>query len=404
MISCPHCQTSTPDELKFCRHCKNQTKCLNKDCGQLLISDETFCFHCGESVKENHRQTQLNKFVHDVKQQGKNLEEHTEFIFSDDVAREIAPFVGGQFLGGSPQRSVTPPKHNNTFVPLVPKALTQNAPGQETGEISQAEPVIEPLLDNAPTRVNTRFFRRDGDVLLAETKDYKGTNWAKQQRYFILLYAAAYEELFGKPVPEKDHFKSVAEKANIIDRSNFTKYLSEEIKKHFLETSNGLALNNDGKLEVQRIIADIDNPKITEGEAYWNKSQTDTTKRIRLSDKDKQRLQDWAKEDIDVGQLDPLLLKSGLDYALFAFWSLITHLKKGEGFPWNEAFEYLKARPIAVSASPETFSRAVKSDSNKEYFRADGEAYFLTPEANTKVESWIAGNSKPSGPDKKTAS
>ncbi len=84
-----------------------------------------------------------------------------------------------------------------------------------------------------------------------------------------------------------------------------------------------------------------------------------------------------------------------------AFWLLITHLKKGESFRWNEAYEYLKALPIAVSASPETFSKAVKSESNKEFFRESGEAYFLSPEANAKVDGWIAGTSKPGSSDGK---
>ncbi len=395
VLTCPSCQSETPAEHSFCVICNQQTRCLHSECNKVLVSGKNFCFACGKPVPAAINNSKQNKFVHDVKQQGKNYDEHTEFTFSDEVAREIAPFVGGQFFSQSPQRPVTPPKYN-TVVPLAPKALTESDPGQENAENGQTETTAEPLLDNVPTRVNNRFFMRDGDILLAETKDYKGATWAKQQRYFILLYASAYEELLGKAVPEKDHFKTVAEKANIIDRSNFTKYLTEEVKKHFLETSTGLALNNDGKLEVQRIVADIDNPQVAEGEAYWNKSQADTTKRIRLSDKDKQRLQDWAKENVDVGQLDSLLLKSGLDYALFAFWSLITYLKKGERFPWNEAYEYLKARPVAVSASPEAFSRAVKSDNNKDYFRADGEAYFLTPEANAKVESWVTGNSRPS--------
>jgi len=195
--------------------------------------------------------------------------------------------------------------------------------------------------------------------------------------------------------------KAIAEKASIIDKNNFTRYLSEEIIKNFLTTSTGLALNSDGKQEVLRVLAEVDNPQIQEGHPYWSKSQTDATKRSYLNDKDKERLQEWAKEDINLGQLDPLLLKSGRDYALLAFWLLITHLKKGESFRWNEAYEYLKALPIAVSASPETFSKAVRSENNKDYFRESGEAYFLSPEANAKVDGWIAGTTKPGSPDGK---
>ncbi len=403
MIPCPHCQTSTPDELKFCRHCKNQTKCLNKDCGQLLISGETFCFHCRETVKENQRQTQLNKFVHDVKQQGKNFDEHTEFIFSDDVARELAPFVSGQLFGGLSKRPPISPKLNDVPIQSVPKALTESPAEQETFTDGAAEAKSEQASDNI-LQGAARFFRRDGDVLLAETKDYKGSNWAKQQRYFLLLYAAAYEQLLDKPVPNKEHLKVAAENAKIADKNNFTKYLNEEVAKHFLSTSTGLALNSDGKREVTRIMADMDNTEVPEGEPYSTKSQAEATKRIRLSDKDKARLQEWAKEDVNLGGLDPLLLKSGCDYALLAFWLLITHLEKGKSFPWNEAYEYLNASAIPVSASPETFSRAIKSKSCEGYFRESGDAYFLAPEANAKVERWIAGTSKPGDPDIKAAS
>ena len=289
-------------------------------------------------------------------------------------------------------------------VPLspIPKALAEGTAEQDTVTTEQTEEIDSPSVANGTPFTAGLLFRRDGEILLAETKDYKGSSWADQQRRFILLYASAYELSLGKPVPGVEHFKAVAEKASVLDKNNFTRYTSETVVKYFLTTSTGLALNQDGKREVERIISEINNPQTTPGHEYWNQSHSDTTNRYWLSDKDKERLHSWTQENVDLGRLDILKIKSGRDYALLAFWLIIDYLKKGDCFRWNEAYEFLKAKYQAISASPETFSKAVKSASNSKYFRESGEAYFLTPEAKTTVENWIAGTSTPGSSEAKT--
>jgi len=207
MITCPSCQTSTSDEFNFCRHCKNQIKCLNKECGRTLIIGEPLCLYCGETVPASQYQTQQNKFIHDVKQKGSTYEEHTEFLFSDHVATELAPFIGGQMARRQPLPTSSQVRRANVPVSPTPLALTEGPAEQENTDVEQAQTMPEPSPADGTPQGSARLFQRDGDILLADTKDYKGTNWAEQQRRFIVLYAAAYEQLLGKPVSNKDHFK-----------------------------------------------------------------------------------------------------------------------------------------------------------------------------------------------------
>ncbi len=394
-VTCPTCQQLTSAEYNFCLHCKSQTKCLKSDCGHLLVTGMDICLFCGEPIKAMTAQSQTNRLRRIIKPTKYGDAEDIDFQFSDHVATELAPFISGQMPGRQPQQRPISIRTANIPPALAQQVLEESIGEQETinGQQEDTTPTQAPTTNLAQGAA--RFFRRDGDFLLLDTKDFKGTNWADQQRRFILLYAYAYEELLAKPVANKDHFKAAAEKASINDKNNFSRYLNDYISRYILETSTGLALNNDGKQEVLRIIGEMDNAQVPAGFQYANKSQSESTKRSFLNDKDKERLHTWAQEDVALGQLDFLSITTGRDYALLAFWLLITHLKKGDRFRWNEAYEFLKAKYKAISASSETFSKAVKSPHNTHYFRVSDEAFFLSPEANTKVEAWVAGTSKP---------
>ena len=73
------------------------------------------------------------------------------------------------------------------------------------------------------------------------------------------------------------------------------------------------------------------------GFEYWKRETGNATERHRLSNKDKERLDKWAEEDVDLGQLDVLSLKSSLQYALVAFWILTKKLNKVAAIHRHEA-------------------------------------------------------------------
>jgi len=400
-IACPTCHKDLPAAFNFCPHCKSQVKCRNLECQQPLVTGVDICVHCGTATQSITLQPLRNKFTRVITQGKYGPSEKTDFDFTDHAATELASAIGGMVLGRQPPQPPYQTRPNHVQAQSLPIALVETSAEQEPGATEPTHESPPPTPVNDDPQGAARFFRRDGDYLLATKKDYKGTTHAEQQRRFILLYASAYEQLFDKSVPNKDHFKAAAEKASILDKNHFTIYLNGLCKQYISESSSGYFVNDDGKPEVERIVAEIDNSSIPAGDAYWNKTPANTTEKYRLPKEDKQRFHGWAKEEVKLGTLDILDIKSGRDYALLAYWLLITHLKKGEGFRWNEAFEYLKTRYQTISVTSNAFSRAVTRDEEGKLFRKNGEAYFLSSDAITVVEKWVSGTSKPGSGDKK---
>ena len=114
----------------------------------------------------------------------------------------------------------------------------------------------------------SKYFKVDGEVLVSIHKDFKGTTWAEQQKRFIILYTWAYNKAFNKPVPNKGHFKTVAQSASVYDQFNFSNYLNAILKKELSPTSNGFILSSDGERENKKILEEIDNQDVREGKKY----------------------------------------------------------------------------------------------------------------------------------------
>lgn len=394
-ITCPHCGTETSSQYNFCVACDKQWRCLNRDCGKLLITGKTFCLGCGQPLTSVMLpQSQPNTYIRNMKQQGRNYEEHVEFSVSDHAVTELAPFIVGQMLSPSTHRvyektGITGPANSNrTVPPITAMGEHQEVPQLPLGE--PEPPATDTVQLSQPLNGAARYFVRDGDFLVATVKDFRGKNWAHQQKHFVLLYASAYHQIFQGPISSKEHLKSAAEKTGVYDSSNFTRYLGEVIREYFTELSTGYQLNPDGEKEITRIIALIDDDKAKPGHEYWSRASTPPAKRPRLSNQDKSKLHEWAQEEVQLGSLDIRRINKARDYALVSLWVIIAHLKKAEAVRWNDAYYYFKEKYKAISASPEAFSYAIKNDTNK-YFRQTDDLFFLSPEGQEKVENWIAG-------------
>jgi hypothetical protein len=388
-LTCPSCNSETPNEYNFCIVCNQQVKCLSPDCGKRLVPSKPFCFSCGQAIaKVPASQTQTNRYVRSIKQSGKTFEELTEFSMSDHAVSEIAPFIVGQVMSKS--QRITYPVASNVSVPSqqlslnLSDALTEIPTPQLPEATVSSTP--EPNLVGAAI-----YFEQDGDYLIANIKDFKGTTWADQQKRFILLYASAYHQIFGQFVPDKEHFKKAAERASILDPNNFTKYLAEAIRTYLSEIGGRFKLNHDGEKEVKAILARIEDDNIASGNKYWERSNTTAGKRQRFNKDDKTRVQNWAQEEVSLGSLSIRDIRSAKDYALVSLWILTVHLSEAEAVRWNDAYYYFKEKFTTLSVKPETFSRALSKSENGRYFQKAGELFYLTSEGQQKVESWIAG-------------
>lgn len=388
-LTCPFCSTETSSEYNFCIFCNQQTRCLNPECGKHLVPGKSFCFTCSQPIsKTSTLQTQQNKYVRDVEQTGKNYKEHTEFTFSDHAVSEIAPFIAGQIIS-RPQRLSSPGTLNQS-VPLQQPIVSLNDVLPEA-EVPQLPEAIERQPLDSHQAGAAKYFERDSEHLVATVKDFKGSTWAEQQKRFILLYASAYHRFFGQPVPDKEHFKKAAERASILDSSNFTRYLGEAIRTYLNEIGGGFKLNQDGEKEVKIILARIENDNVSAGTKYWERNTTSNTKRHRVSKEDKLRLEEWAKEEVDLGSLKVRDIKSARDYALVSLWLLTIKLRKANAIRWNDAYYYFKEKFTTISVEAISFSRAISKPINEKYFRKTGDLYFLSSEGHQKVEGWLAG-------------
>jgi hypothetical protein len=363
-----------------------------------LLPGKSFCFHCGQSiVSQNISQTQPNKLIRRIEQKGKDFEEYFELTASDNAIKELAPVIKNQIVS-PPARIHSPLNFDNSIQsPEVELENTSEIDSQELPQLPAQAPQIQKL--NPADCPTSMYFERNGEFLVATRKDFKGSNWAEQQRRFILLYTSAYYHYYGKPVPSKEHFKTAAQKASILDPTNFPKYLNESVQRFISELEEGYKLNHDGEKEVNQIIGYIDDENIKQGHPYWSRNTNSGTKRQRLSKDDKNKLKEWAQEDFDLGQLEVRDIEKPRDYAMISLWLITIKLKKAQTVRPTEAYNFFKEKFKTISVSPQGFSRAMSNSNNKKYFSESAGRYYLTSEAEKQVERWIAGEPLSSSAD-----
>jgi hypothetical protein len=405
-ITCPVCSADTPAEYNFCVTCDKQIKCLNPDCNKLLVAGKTFCFTCGQPIASVLAQAgHPNRYQHTVKQKGDNYEESTEWNVSDHAVSELAPFIVDGVTMRAHQRTIYQGRRNGP-----------NAPSDTQREAITGQTDTTPLLSQGESGATTqpeqtgggaekkdskegaaRYFVQDGEYLVASHKDFRGKNWAEQQRRFILLYAAAYPKFFdGKPVPSRDHFVEAAKRASIIDLNNFGKDLTGLCRRELTQVSSGFAIGSDGEIEVNKIIINIEDEKAEAGYPYWEHGPQSPTTKFRLSNEDKARIKNWTQEDVQLGSFDIRTINNARDYAMFALWLITVRLKKAETVRWNDAYYFLKEKFPAITATPNGFSKAITNPKNANVFRSIEDRYFLSPDGQAEVEKWIAGTAAPS--------
>jgi hypothetical protein len=404
-VSCPICNADTPDQYNFCTSCDKQIKCLNPDCNKLLVAGKTFCFTCGQPIPsistELGQPNQPNRYFKRVTQRGDDFDEITEWNASDDAVRELAPFI----VEGMTIRPRTIYRGRNNG----PTTSSDNSPEQREiagteqrqlppmGDESQADQSREDAAGAAPQEKRevkdgaARYFERDGDALALKKKDFKGKTFKEQQRNYVLVYTAAYRQVFGKPVPSREHLNEIARSESIYDR-NFPNYLTQLTRRELREVSSGFTLTDDGEKEVTRILALMSDDKLT-GHPYWDRNAGTPTRKQRASKDDKTKIKEWAQKDVELGKLHIRDITASLDFALVACWVLTVHLKVVNAVKWTDAYQYMKEKFETISANSDKFRLAMTR--NEKHFRKnDEQQYYLTADGQKRVEDLIANGLK----------
>lgn len=399
-VICQFCKELTPNEYNFCVICDSQTKCL--ECGKKTFPGKDYCLSCSKPlmVKKNGSQAP-NHYLRTVEQDGDKRKEHTEFSLSDKSVAEIAPFVVAQILpdnriGNGPV--ALPPSSDESETSATDVTSKTNVDNSSASEIPKTE-------QETANIDKLRFFTEDSGVLIATIKDFKGKNWAEQQKNFLVLYCFFYKLVFDKPIPSDEHLRSAADKIDIVDKNNFTTYLKGTHSSYLMPFKGGFILNDDGIKRANILIALLDNAQAPEGDKYWMKTKTSSAPAApRIKEEDKKKAEAWTKEKVELGKLDVLELKLAREYAMFAVWSITVALKKGESVKRSEAFHYLTTKYSNISVKSEAFLKAIDNNRPK-YFESnqtDGTCY-LTKFGKQCVEDWVSGKAKPSAADNKPA-
>ena len=402
-ITCQFCKKTTPADFNFCVECDNQIKCLS--CSRKTYPGKTYCLACSKPLAEKPATNQApNQYERNVKQDGDKYEEHTRFALSDNAVHEIAPFIVNQTMPGAKTRAIgpTPPNdqangevtEDTTYEDATPKKPSQSDNTERrANEQGDGNTATAPETKSTSSSSLSKFFKQDGDALVAIENDFKGQNWAEQQRNFILLYTKAHEEILGKPVPDKEAYKALAIKLNILDSSNFTTYVNKQVSAFMTKMSNGLVLNSAGEKELIRVVKLMgDESKV--GQPYWSRPTTVSKQPSVLSKDDKSKVAGWAKESgaIDLGKLDIRDVTVARDYALLSLWIIIHRLKSASAIKWNEAFLFLTSKYDNTSVNGNAFTKAMAAKENEKFFTKNGEGlYFLTPTGQQVVEDWVTG-------------
>ena len=389
-LKCQFCELETPSQYNFCVECDMQIKCLG--CGTNTYPGKDYCLNCGQSlIAKASNSPAPNRFVRTVEQDGDKYKEHTELAVTDEAVHEFAPFVVGQTFSGRKVKASSskqiPGNTEDTFYEEVPDGISGEA-DDNSNDSGDQEP-LKPKTSS--TSALSKYFIRDGDILVATITDFKGKNWAEQQRNFLILYTKAFKEITGRIVSDPKHYKAAADKINLVDPNNFPNILTKLTKAKFTSLTGGFDLNADGEKDFQRIINLLENDT-EKGYAYASRIATTNVKRHKLSREDKLKFESWTSENVDLGKLDIRDVTTGRDAALVALWIITLHLKKGDAFMWNEAMHYFLKKYSTVSVTSKAAAKAVNSKDNEKFFQRNTEGeFYLSPAAQKLVEGWISG-------------
>lgn len=396
-IICQYCTKETPIIYNFCAQCHKQIKCL--ECGAKTFSSADFCLACSKPlINRENISKPTNLYTRNVKKEGDNYEENIRFELSDDSVGKIAPFIVKQTMSGTKPIS------------LATNALNESLKEDDTEfeDISSESKVATSKEDEQENKVPTipianqtaspnnnvsQFFKNDSGNIIAIENDFRGKTWTEQQKNFIIVFTKAYQELLGKPIPNKEVIKEAAKKLSIVDNNNFTNYLNKVTDDCMAKLNDGLELNAKGNKEASRIIKLMEDDSTPSGFDYSKKSTTNTIKRLRISGDERSLVVEWIKDEVALGKLDVRDVKTGRDAALLALWIITVKLEKTKASYIHLFMEYLNKKFTTISVTSPAVNKAltVSKESEKYFQKTSDGKYFLSTVGQQLVEEWING-------------
>lgn len=385
MPACPYCQFEISEEYNFCLNCDSQVKCTR--CTKLLIPGKTHCFVCGNSlVSKELPQTQMNEFTLEEKQTTKSAYRRINGRFSDDAFGQAAALFGGMSTSNLISQSA---EINSPPQKLLPLPQDNQDEGDQAVEDYSADQSSTPLSNKDDKDRALRFFEVDGEAeLVAKITDYKGKSKKEQQQRFILVYVWAFQHIFSRAVPSKEHINNAAKKSVLYD-NNFANHFGQTSKEFLMLREAGYKINSPGIARVNEIIDEMDNSDL-EGFAYWKGTSKTARKRSSLSKEDEQKIKQWLEMPTTIDQFDVRKIGGASNLAAFAIWIITKKLSVENAVKPKEAYSYLKGKYQTIAVTSNTFSMALSRNLNKFKKTPDG-LYFLTEETQREVESWIQG-------------
>jgi hypothetical protein len=325
----------------------------------------------------------MNEYSLDEKHTPKSSSRSIKLRFTDNAIDKAGAFLGGQAAGQAPVHRIMP---QASPFQQPPKAL----PFAQNDEVSEeyAESVEQTeAVSGADERNVFSIFEKDGDDIIAVVSDFKGKTRKEQQQRFALLYVWGYQQVFDKSVPsDKSVLAALRKKEGLYDR-NFYGYLDQITKQFLVKGLTGLKVNMHGSKEVDLIIAEINDDDI-EGYAYWDTKPG--RKRASMNKDDEKEVKEWVGMEVNIGGIDVRSLGNATNHAMFAVWSITRGLRLIDAVKSVMAYAYLTQKYSTVSVKYNAFGKALSQNKAK-FSKNPSGLYYLTPEAEGEVESWIRG-------------
>jgi len=389
MLQCRHCQSEVLDEDNFCPTCEQQVRCTNAKCGSDRIG-KTKCLRCGAPlVAQEQSQAQMNEYHYEFDQKSDSeFREHIKLLATNEAIENAAPLFGGR---GSLNRL----KNQTAKVNQVDSRALPSPPIEEVveGDIETPDAMQDspaPAQDGNLSADAAQFFEKDegNEQLFAKVTDYNGKSRRMTQQRFMLMYCWAYQKMFGKAVPSKDHLIEATKRSGIYD-PHIPEYFDQMLNKLLMPIGTGFKPNPEGDKLVLAIIEEL---KGSEDKSNSPKAKAiPRKKRSTLNSKDQQQVDRWVSTPVDIGGFDVRTLKTSADQAMFILWILTKKLNVQAVKP-KLAYALLTGKYTTVpTVEPKPFTNALSHLDNAGVFsRNSAGLYCLTPTAEAMVESWIA--------------
>lgn len=391
MPNCPYCDNPIDEAYNFCVSCERQVKCLK--CNTCLLRDKTKCLKCGTFIDApQSNPTPMNNFSLEEEQSDNNYSRKLNLSFTDTAIDKVASVLGGYV-------PLTPVKvGKRTSVPeqqliLPPFQVMEEEIEHNKDEDNQEQTIGTTVQTFPEANSPLSYFEKDAQgFLVSKTPDYKGKNKKLQQQRFSLFYVWAYNLLFHEAVL-KEHLNQAAKVNGIYDK-NYANYLNDLANRFFVKSDGTFKLNPGGQAEVNKIIREMQDSDL-KGIEYWNSTRKHSNKSSRKTKEDAQKIDQWIQMQSKFDSFDIRTLDTAAKYALLALYDITKELKVENAVKQTLAYDYLIKKYKTVSVSKDSFSKALANtkDYGKYFNRTSEGLYYLTPDAESFVESWLIQSS-----------